>query len=85
MIYVNKWDFKTHKYKKVEKPYGNCKTYSNDMDEIVNCISCGKLIKFGETFTSRQWHTNIGFGYGVCELCYQKEWELERKYKNVVE
>ena len=78
---LNKWNYKTHKY----NPYivsdaWNCKTYSNDMNEIVNCPHCGKEIKFGDCYTSLEIHTNIGFGYAVCEECHQKE--IERRLTN---
>lgn len=25
-------------------------------------------------YTSKQIHTELGFGYAVCEQCYEKEW-----------
>jgi len=43
------------------------------MDKIVNCANCGKELKFGECYTSKTIHTEIGMGYGVCEECYNKE------------
>ena len=43
------------------------------MDKIVNCANCGKELKFGECYTSKTIHTEIGMGYGVCEECYDKE------------
>lgn len=54
--------------------------YSNDMDEIVNCCSCGREVKFGNCYTSKELHNGIGLGYGVCEKCYEEEWERQRKY-----
>lgn len=35
---LNKWNYQTHKYDKVEIPdCYNCKTYSNNMKELVHC------------------------------------------------
>ena len=58
-----------------------CSIYESDLDTIVNCIECGKKIKFGDSFTSMEYHTEIGFGYAVCEHCYNKEWERRRLYE----
>lgn len=81
---LQKWDYKLHKYIDVEVPDKyNCKVYSNDMEEIVNCPHCGKKLKFGETYTSLEFHTTpLGFGYGVCQKCYDKEWERRRSEKS---
>ena len=50
------------------------------MKEIVTCPHCGDLIEYGDSYTSLEFHTEMGFGYAVCESCY--ELELERKLKN---
>lgn len=80
---LQKWNGMKHTYEDYEIPSDwICKTYSNDMDEIVNCPHCGKELRFGETYTSKEIHTAIGFGYGVCHDCYEQEWarkeEVER-------
>lgn len=78
---LNKWNYKTHDYEPLKIPKDwNCKTYSYDMDEIVNCPSCGESLRFADTFCSLEIHTNIyGFGYGVCEKCYQEEWKRRKE------
>ena len=43
MPFLNRWNYETQKY----DPYGvpddwNVKSYSDDIDEIVNCPHCGK-------------------------------------------
>lgn len=79
---LQKWNYKTHSYDNMRCPIDwNCKTYSNNMEEIVNCPHCGKKIKFGDTYTSLEFHTGLGMGYGVCEECYKKEWERRRENK----
>lgn len=52
-----------------------CSTYEGDMEKIVVCPQCGRKLKFGETYTSKEIHTGFGIGYAVCGDCYQKEWE----------
>lgn len=53
-------------------PTWNCLFYSDDMEEIVNCPSCGKELPYGRTLTSLEIFEG-GFGCGVCGECYQKE------------
>lgn len=68
---INKWNGELHSYVPTFVPdEWNIKTFSCDMNEIVNCVNCGKKIKFGNGYTSRRWHTNIGMGYTECEACY---------------
>ena len=72
---LNKWNNKEHTYEPYEIPDDwNCKTYSNDMEEVINCPHCGRKLKYGDSYTSLEIHTDMGFGYGVCEKCYQNEW-----------
>lgn len=79
---MQKWNFNTREYEPYSVPANwNCKTYSVDMDEIVNCPHCGRQVAFGECYTSRQIHTEHGFGYAVCESCYEDEWRAERSTK----
>ena len=79
---LSKWNYKKHKYDDFEVPNNwNCLTYSDDMDKVVNCPHCGKELKFGDTYTSLEIHTNIGFGYGVCKECYQEEWQRRKMYE----
>lgn len=68
---VNKWNNAIRKYEEVNIPDDwSIKTYCVDMDEEVNCVCCGKKIKFGDSYTSRRFHTEIGMGYSECEECY---------------
>lgn len=79
---LNKWNYNTHSYDKVNiSDVYNCKTYSNDMNEIVHCPHCGDEIKFGESYTSLEFHTKLGFGYAVCENCYELEMERRKQYE----
>lgn len=44
-----------------------------DMNEDVNCASCGQVQRFGNLYTSRIIHNDIWLWYGVCNECYCKE------------
>lgn len=76
---IRKFNWKTRKYEKYDAPEGiRLALYCSDMNEIVNCAQCFKSISFGDSYTSREVHTNIGLGYAVCEECYDKEWNREQ-------
>ena len=84
---IKKWDYPSHSYFSIpitsREPL-NIKTYSEDMNEIVNCAQCLKEIKIGDSYTSKEIHTDLGFGFAVCEDCYEKEWERKRKYEDSI-
>ena len=83
MKIINRWNYKTHKYDEIkydDKKY-NYQYFCNNMDEKINCPHCNKELKFGDSYTSLEFHTPItGFGYGVCEKCYMEE--RKERYKN---
>jgi hypothetical protein len=37
------------------------------------CAECGCELAFGESYTSRLIHNDLGFGYAVCPRCYEAE------------
>ena len=79
---LQKWDYVTHRYRQILVPVDwNCKTYTEDFQEVVNCQHCGKELPFGETFTSLEIQTDMGIGYGVCEECHKEELRLKKLYK----
>lgn len=76
---MKRWNVYTKQYEDYSIPEEwTCKTYANDMAEKVNCAQCGKVITFGESYTSLEVHTNRGFGYSVCEDCYSREVERRK-------
>lgn len=80
---LQKWNYKKHKYEDYKIPNEwNVKTYGNGMEEIINCCQCGKKLKFGDSYTSLEVHTEMGFGYNVCEDCYEKEWKRREENAN---
>lgn len=75
-----KWNFKTKEYKEITPPKGwHVSIFESDMDKLINCAECGKLIPYGEGYTSKAIHTDMGFGYSVCSQCYQQELEESAK------
>lgn len=83
MKVYHKWNYITHEYDDYLVPDDKIlKTYSNDMGEKVNCCQCLKEMRFGDGYTSMEVHTNMGFGYCVCEDCYDKEMQRRRNYEN---
>ena len=74
-----KWNYETHKYDDYLVPSKYyLSTFEENMDEKVNCCQCLKEMRFGDGYTSMEVHTNMGFGYCVCEDCYDKEMERRR-------
>lgn len=71
---IGKWNYETHEYDPyMPNPDWKLKLYSQDMDEPINCASCGKEMTYGEGYSSEELHNHIGFGYPVCEECYRLE------------
>lgn len=76
---MKKWDNETRSYSPYKVPSEwHCPLYTEDMEEVINCVQCGKEMKYGEGFTSREIHNPFGLGYSVCENCYAEEWERNR-------
>lgn len=68
---VSRWNEEKGSYSFHTVPAGwKIRTYCNDLDEEVNCVCCGRPIKFGDGYSSRVFHTSAGFGYCECETCY---------------
>ena len=81
---LRKWNETTRKYESYTVPdEWHVSTYEADMSTMVNCCQCGRRLPFGETYTSLQVQTPVGFGYGVCAGCYfgkeVPEYEAARK------
>lgn len=75
------WDFKNKEYKAREIPdEWKATTYCADLNAEVNCAECGRVLTYGECYTSRRIHNKIGMGFGVCPECYDIEMEKERVF-----
>ena len=81
-MYLRRWNYNNHEYEKVEIPNDwHVSIYETDMNVIVNCPHCGKKLRFGETYTSKEFHDYVGFGCGVCEKCHNEELERYMKHR----
>ena len=80
-MYLNRWDYEAQEYEKELVPEGNYKMYSADMEEKVKCPHCGKEVAFGDMYTSKEFQSDFGFGYAVCQECYDKEKRREEAYR----
>lgn len=67
-----KWIPAKRKYEPYDLPDG-ASCYEEDMDKVVPCAQCGRAVTFGDSYTSLEVHTQIGFGYAVCHECYEAE------------
>lgn len=75
---LKRWNRQKRDYDDYEVPDDRrCRTLCFDMDEIVDCASCGDSLPYGSTYTSLEIHTNSGMAYGVCEKCYCEERKRE--------
>lgn len=68
---ISRWN----SIKKIDEPYDvpegwYVSVYESDMEKEINCVNCGRKIKFGEGYTSRRYMTEGGFGFSECEECY---------------
>ena len=51
---LRRWNYDEQAYEPYEVPDNwNVKSYSEDMDEIVNCPHCGRKVTFGSCYTSK--------------------------------
>ena len=82
MATIRRWNYDKQAYEPYEiSDEWTVRSYSNDMDEIVNCPHCGRKVTFGECYTSKEIHTECGFGYAVCEECYDMERTREKEWR----
>ena len=80
---LQRWDYENQAYEPYEVPDDwNVKSYSRDMDEIVNCPHCGRKVNFGSCYTSREMYTPGGLGYAVCGECYDLEMIKEVEWRS---
>lgn len=76
---LKRWNVGKRQYENYDVPDSRrVATFRNDMNEIVDCASCGKSIPYGLSYTSIEFHTAMGFGFCVCDECYEKE--IARRY-----
>lgn len=79
---LRKWNYKTHKYDSYKIPDSWNTPMIAELEEIVNCVQCGKAVEYGETYTSLEIHDLIGLGFAVCKDCYDQEWKRKVEARN---
>lgn len=77
---AQKWNFKKKEYESYTLPKGAV-LISYNMDEVINCASCGGELFYGAGFTSKLIHTKNGLGFTVCEKCIEKEYKQQKEIK----
>ena len=77
---AERWDPYHGKYRPYLLPEDElkCSLLEDRMDKVIACAGCGKPVKFGESFTSLEIHTESGFGFMVCPMCIDQETERAR-------
>lgn len=70
---IQKWDYDSGEYKPYTPPDSRVSLYCQNMNEVISCACCGKRIRFGESYTSQEIHSQGGFGYSVCPECHRLE------------
>ncbi len=79
---IRKWNWKKHKYEDYFIPDDrNICLYAENLENVIDCASCGKPIKVRDSYTSIELHNDIGLGYMVCDECYKKEWAKRKMSK----
>lgn len=79
---LRKWNRAAHAYEPYEVPDDwDVRCFETDMSAEVNCCQCGRAVAFGETYTSCEVHTPVGFGYVVCYDCHVAEIARERMWR----
>ena len=79
---LDRWNPVTERYEPFIVPADRkVAVYATDMNTEVQCAECGKKMKYGDGYTSRWIHTQHGFGYCVCEDCYNIELSTEMKLR----
>lgn len=77
---VLRWNYKNNRYEPWQVS-PNVALFKRDLEEIVDCCECGRQVKYGDCYTSLRVHNHSGFGYAVCEKCYEEERKEEEAYE----
>lgn len=73
---LRKWNYEAGTYEPFEVPDNRkVSLYADDINVTIQCACCGRVMKFADGYTSRTIHTAVGFGYIVCEQCFEREAE----------
>ncbi len=77
---AQKWNPYHRKYRPYVLPEDElkCSLLEDRMDKVIACAGCGRPVKYGESFSSLEIHTETGFGFMVCHMCIDQETERAR-------
>lgn len=79
---LQKWNYRTKEYEDYIIPNSwDVRTLAEDLNEKINCASCGRVQKIGDMYTSMVIHNRVGFGFMVCSKCNLKEYENRKLYR----
>ena len=79
---ANRWVPELGEYEDCRVPDG-ASAYEYDFSTVVACAWCGEPLAYGESYTSRLVHNDLGFGYAVCPRCYAVERDRIRRSDEV--
>lgn len=72
------WDFEKQNYKPILVD-DEASAYSLDYNAIIKCASCGRYILYGDSFNSKQIHTENRLSYNICYACFIREHRAQVK------
>jgi len=76
---IYKWNFEKHEYEEIINTWGI--SLIHELGEMTICANCKEPLLFDNGYTSNQWHSKVGFGYSVCEKCFEAEKMMEKSFK----
>jgi hypothetical protein len=83
---VQQWNFLSREYEPVTFPDDRVPVlYVEDLNTVIDCAGCARRVTAGDCFTSLVLHNSTGFGYMVCEQCYERETAMKAEYEQAVE
>ena len=78
---MKKWNHLKQEYEEYNVPEEwNVSLFESNMDNEVNCCQCGTKMKYGDSYSSQEVHSELGLGYATCEKCHEEE--MKRRLKN---
>lgn len=81
---ILRWNYEKQAYKLYVIPSTwSVKKAVSSMYLNANCAQCGRLIKYGGMYESRELYTDSGEGYAVCKECHAKEVARENKIRGL--
>ena len=83
---LRRWNEETREYEPYEVPsWWHVSKFETDMEAPINCAQCGRMLNYGESYTSQQVHDEAGFGYAVCGRCHDREMEQRKAARAALE